>query len=103
MECVRRIGETRGHVTAGLGDVEVRVEHDLRATSGCPAHRLRIPPTLMADHDPKRERADLEYLSARAGRVGCLLRGIELNLVLDPGDSPVRVDHQCGDYQRTAD
>src|SRR5208283_2223670 len=73
VERVRGVGKTRGHVTAGLAFVEMRVEHDLCATSGCPADRLRIAPTLMADRDTKCERTGLENPPPRAERIGALL------------------------------
>jgi len=67
MERVRRIGETRGHVTAGLGFVEMRVEHDMRAVPDRPADCFRIAPTLMADGDTKFQRTGLEDLPPEPG------------------------------------
>ena len=75
MEGVRRIGETRGLVTAGLGFVEMRVEHDMCAVSDGPANRFRIAPTLMADRDTKCQRTALENPPPRTGRIDTLLGG----------------------------
>ena len=60
MERVHRIGETRGYVTARLGLMKMRVEHDVCAVPDGPADRFRIAPTLMADRDTKCQRTGLE-------------------------------------------
>src|SRR5947209_1758432 len=67
MERVRWIGETRGPVTAGLGFVEMRVEHDLCAVPGGPADRFRIAPTFMANGDSECQRAGLEKAQTLRG------------------------------------
>jgi len=62
--------------------MEMRVEHDVRAALGRPTHSLRIAPTLVADHDPKFQRTDLENLPARTVAISAFLKGIELDFVL---------------------
>ena len=96
MERVRRIGEARRQVAAGLGFVEMRVEHDVRTTPGGPADRFRIAPAFMADRDTKRQRAGLENAPPDPGEDAILGR-VELDFVLKTGDSSVAIDDQCGD------
>ncbi|HML15405.1 MAG TPA: hypothetical protein VK419_00200, partial [Bryobacteraceae bacterium] len=88
--------ETRGHVTAGLGFVEMRVEHDLGTVPDRPADGFRIAPTLMADRDAKGQRTDLENPPPGTGRIGTLLGRIELDLILKAGDGSVSIDDQRG-------
>ena len=97
MERVRGIGESRGPVTAGLGFVEMRVEHDVCAVPGGPADRFRIAPTFMADGDAECQRAGLENPPAGTGRIDALLGGIELDFVLETGDRSVSIDDQRGE------
>src|SRR5260221_13364372 len=97
MERVRRAGETRGHVTAGLGFVEMRVEHDVCSVAGGPAHCFRIAPTLVADDDAKFQRTGLENLPPGTGRIETLLGGVELDFVLESGDRSISMDGQRGD------
>ena len=103
MECVRRIGETRGPVTAGLGFVEMRVEHDLRAVPDGPADRFRIAPALVADRDAECQRTGLENAPPGTGRIDAFLGRIDLDLVLEAGDRSVLIDHQRGGEQRAVD
>src|SRR6185369_14249062 len=60
MDRVLRIGETRRLITAGLGLVEMRVEHDVRALPDGPANSFGITPALMADRDTKHQGTGLE-------------------------------------------
>ena len=103
MERVRGIGETRGPVTAGLGFVEMRVEHDVCAVPDGPADRFRIAPTLMADRDAECQRTGLENPPPGAGRIDTLLGGVELDFVLETGDRSVSIDDQCGGQQGVID
>src|SRR5713101_9926863 len=96
MEGVRRIGESRGHVTAGFGFVEMRVEYDVCAASHGPADRFRIAPALMADRDAKCQRTGLENPPARTERIGAFLTRVELDFVLETGDCSISIDDQCG-------
>ena len=90
VERVRRIGESRRHVAARLGLVEVRVEHDLRAVPRGPADRFRIAPAFMADRDAKRQRTGLENPPAGPERIGSFLGRVDLDFVLETGDGSVR-------------
>lgn len=100
MECVRGVGETRGPVTAGLGFVDMRVEHDLCAAPGGPADRFRIAPAFMANDNTKCQRAGLKNAPPGAGRIGTLLAGVELDFVLEAGDGSISIDDQSRDYER---
>lgn len=71
------------------------MEHDVRAAPDGPADRLRIAPTLMADHDTKCEGAGLENPPPGAGRIDSLFRGVQLDLVLETGDCSIWIDDQC--------
>src|ERR1017187_3458286 len=99
MKSIRRIGKRRRPVTSRLSEMEMGMNHHLRAAARGPADRLRIAPTLMADRDPERQRASVEKLAARASHVSALLGGIHLHLVLEAGDRPIAIDDERGDQQ----
>src|SRR5690349_560882 len=103
MEGVRRVGETRGPITAGLGLVEMRVEHHLSAAPDGPANRFRIAPALMADRDAKFQRTRLENLPPGTGRIDALLGRVDLFFVLETSHGSVWMDDQCGADQRPID
>src|SRR5262249_7548417 len=103
VEGVRGIGETRGHVTARLGFVEMRVEHDMRAASHGPADRFWIAPALMADHNAEYQGAGLKDAPPQTGRIDSLLRGIELDFVLKTGYASVSIDDQCSSQKGPID
>src|SRR5260370_7736765 len=103
MELVRRFGESRGNIPAGLGFVEMRVEHDVCAVLDGPPDRFRIAPTLMADGDTKRHRTGLENLPPGTRRIDTVLGGVELDFVLETGDGSMSIDNQCGCQQGAID
>src|SRR6266851_1778436 len=96
MERVCGVGETRGHVTARLGYMEMRVEHDVCAVPDGAPGRFRIAQTLMADRDTKCQRTGLENPPPGTRRIGTFLGGVDLNFVLETGDRSVSIDDQCG-------
>ena len=55
----------------------------------------------MANDDTELELASLEKTPLRAGRIGTLLRRVDLDFVLEPRDRSVPIDDQCGDPDRT--
>src|SRR5687767_2853554 len=79
------------------------MEHDVCGVRGGPADRLRITPTLVADGDAERQGAGLEHASPGAGRVGTLLGGVDLDLVLETGERSISVDDQGRDQEPTID
>src|SRR5215472_15256614 len=81
----------------------MRMENHLCAVSCGPTHRFRIAPALMADHDAKFQRTNLENAPAGAVRISAFLRGIDLNFVLKSGDGSVWIDDQCSRQQRAID
>src|SRR5260221_13750160 len=81
----------------------MRVEHDVRAVSDSPADRFRIAPTLMAYSDTKCQRTGLENPPPGTGRIDALLRGVDLDFVLETGDRSVSIDDQCGGQQGLID
>ncbi len=83
------MGKNRGGITARLSIVEMRMEHHVCATPGRPADRLRISPAFMANGDPECQMTSLENAPLATRRVGALLAGIELNLILEPGNRAV--------------
>ncbi len=89
MERVRRVRERGRAITAGLGDVRVRMKHDLCASAYGPSHRLRIPPPFVADHDAEGHRAGGEH-PALGGerRVDGFFGRVDLPLVLPPATLP---------------
>src|SRR5271157_2879334 len=91
MESVRGIGETRRPVTAGLGFVDMRVEHDLRAAPRSPSDRFRIAPAFMANGDAECQRAGLKNAPLGAGRRGAVLAGVELDFVLEAGNGSIAI------------
>ncbi len=103
MERIRGIGESRGHVTAWFGFVEMRMKYDVCAMPRSPADRFRIPPTFMANRDTKCQRTGLENAPPGASRIGTLLGGVELHFVLETPDRPIPIDDQGSDQQRTVD
>src|SRR5438270_523582 len=62
-----------------------------------------MAPPLMAYGDTECQRAGLENAPSRAGRIGTLLGGVELDFVLETGDRAVPIDDQSGDQQRAID
>lgn len=79
------------------------MEHDVCTVPDGPADRFRIPPTLVADHDAKCQRTGLEDPPARTGRIDTVLRGVELDFVLETGNCSVSIDDQCGGQQGVID
>src|ERR1044071_8072589 len=103
MERVRRIGESRWPVTAGLIFVDMRVEYDVRAVPGRPAHRFRIAPAFVTDGDTEGHRPGLKNTPAGARRIRAVLGRIALPLILEPGDFSVPIDDQPRGPQQVVD
>jgi hypothetical protein len=83
--------------------MEMRVENDLRTAAHRPPHGLRVSPTFMADRDPKGYRAAMEDLPAGTVGISALLRGIELDFVLESRDCPVCINNQRSGVQLAID
>src|SRR5206468_854448 len=84
---VGRVGERARPIAAGLGDVRVWVEHDLRASARGPADGLRIPPAFVANRDAEGQRSggeDMPFPSERG--IDVVLSRVDLPLVLPSGD-----------------
>jgi hypothetical protein len=81
----------------------MRVEHDVCAMPGGPSDRFRIAPTLVTDGNTEHERAGLKNLPPGSGRIRLVLRGVELDLVLEASDRSVSIDDQCGDQEGGVD
>src|SRR5580698_4614671 len=94
MKGVGRVGESGGNVTARVGFVEMRVEHNLSAASRRPAEGFRIAPAFMADRNTKRQRTDLKNPPAGTERIGAFLGRVQLYLVLKTSDGSIRIDDQ---------
>jgi len=73
------------------------MEHDLSATHNRPPDRFWVAPALMADHNTEGQGTGLEDMSAGAGRVGALFRGVNLDLVLKPKQLSVAIDNENRD------
>ena len=69
------------------------MKHDMSSLSCGPADGLGISPPLVADDDPENDRARSKHAPLGAWRVCPLLRGIDLDLVLEARNGSVRVDH----------
>ena len=100
MERVLRVAELDRRVRVRAAQLEVRVEDDPRAAARREAHRLGVPPALVTDHDAERERPDREDAARSGGRVGLVLRRIQLHLVLKAEPPAVRRDHERGRVER---
>jgi hypothetical protein len=70
----------------------LRVKDDLRAAHRRPAHRLGIPPALVADRHAEFHAVGFEESSAAAGDVVRVLARVELVLGLIAFDSALGVD-----------
>jgi len=81
----------------------MRVEHDVGAALCGPADRFRIAPAFMADDDTECQRVGLEYAPPKAGPIGALFAGVELDFVLEAGDRSISIDDKGRDQQRIID
>jgi hypothetical protein len=97
MERIPRIRKGCRPERAWLGFMKVRMKDHLRAAHSGPANRLWVTPPFVTDHHSERHRPGLKEPAIHIRRVGTHLRGIDLNLVLEPRQRPIRVDdqHRC--------
>ena len=93
MKRIRWFQKSGRTITPRLCDVCVRVKNRVCASPGGPANSFWITPTLVADRDTESQRAGLKYSSALTGQVGCLLRWVELLLILPASNRTVLVDY----------
>src|ERR1035438_7405439 len=63
VEGVCGIGEGGRRVVSGFGFVKVRMKDDVGTACRCPAHRFRITPSLVANHNPELHGTILEHMS----------------------------------------
>jgi hypothetical protein len=81
----------------------MRVEDDLRTLPRGPSDGFRIAPAFMADRDTERERTGLKNAPPQAGRIGIVLRRIELDFILKSRDRSIAIDHHGRDPERAID
>ena len=100
MESVCGVGECGRTVAAGLGDMCVGVEYDLRTSTRGPADRLRIPPPFVADNNAEGQLPGGEdsALGPECRRDG-FARRVDLTFVLPPRDRTIGIYDTRRDLQ----
>ena len=89
-----RVGKTRRSITPRLGNMCMWMKNHLRPPADCPSHRLRVSPSLVANHNSKSQRTSGKNRPLLAeGRVNFLLRWIELTFILPSRDCSIGVEY----------
>jgi hypothetical protein len=100
MERIPRIPECCRPERARLGFMKVRMKDHMRPAHCRPANRLRIAPPFVTNHHSECQRPVPKQPAIHTWRVRTLLRGIDLNLVLEARQRPIGIDDQRRRDQR---
>jgi hypothetical protein len=103
VEGVRRVGEGRRLISAGLRLMNLWVKYDLRAALHGPAHGFWVAERFVTDGDPELQARDLEDAPTRSWDVGAFFAGVDLHLVLKAEAIALSVEHEHAGHDSAID